>query len=82
MSLERAAERDSGYWTTASLLELAVVRGSRAEAEGLATQLLENSTAPWEIETTAQQLRLLSDAKGVEGNQSEWVRSLVASLER
>jgi tetratricopeptide (TPR) repeat protein len=81
-SLERAAEKSSDYWTTASLLELAVVRGSQAEAEDLARQVLENSTARWEIETTAQQLRLLSDAKGEAGNQPEWVRSLVASLER
>ena len=81
-SLEgEAARTGSNYWTTASMLELAVVRGSQVEAEALAEQLPGESRASWEIETTVQQLRLLSDAKAFEGNTREWVRNLVASLE-
>jgi capsular polysaccharide biosynthesis protein len=80
-SAERASEESGAdYWTTASLLDLAVVRGSQAEAQQLAYQLWSKANSPWEIDTTVQNLRLLSEAKGFGGETPEWLRDLITSL--
>lgn len=75
-----AAESGYDYWSTAGLLDLAVVRGSESDARQLARQLLSKAGPPWQIETTVQNLRLLSEAKGFGEHSPSWLGELVSSL--
>ncbi len=82
MSLAKKFVAKSGdkFWPTASLLELSVIRGEKAEAHQLAEKLRAKANTPWEIEATAQNIRLISSAKGFSGASPEWISDLVTKL--
>jgi uncharacterized protein YjbI with pentapeptide repeats len=81
LAIERAAaESGDDYWSSGSLLELAIIRESQADAQQLAARLRSKADSPWQIETTVQNLRLLSEAKGFRAGTPEWVHDLVSSL--
>lgn len=75
-----AAESPDDYWAVASLLDLAVIRGDKAEARRLSKQLRLSAQGPFEIEATVQNLRLLSKAKGFGEKPPEWLPDLLGEL--
>lgn len=80
-AIERAAaESADDYWEIASLLEIAVIRGAQAEAQRLSEQLRSKAPSSWQIESTIQNLRLLSEAKGFGEKPPGWLRDLLDEL--
>ena len=82
LAAESGVKEHYDYWGFASLLELAVVRQSQAEALQFAAKLQELTKETWEIETTVQQLRLLSHAEGFGGETPQWIHDLVENLSK
>jgi hypothetical protein len=67
-------------WGFASLLELAVVKNDRAEAEEAAASLQRHE--PFVRASTAKQLRMLSGARERGNEIDDWVQDLISRLER
>jgi hypothetical protein len=81
-AVERAApETGDDFWLIADLLDLAVVRSAKADAQELVARLLRSKGAEaWQIAAMVENLLLLSKAKGFGGEAPEWLHNLVSSL--
>lgn len=81
-----AARKASGtranYWDHATLLESAVLVRDRRGAETALSDALARvkSDEPWEAETTANNLRLIREARTARGEASEWIEAIEAAL--
>lgn len=80
LAIETAAKFNDDYSTLAGLLDLAVIKGAGVEARGLAKQLRFRVQDAWQIESTIQNLRVLSTAKGFGGNPPGWLPGLLEEL--
>lgn len=77
----KAAE-DTDYWAHATLVELAVLA---RDPEGAATHLGDALAAvreSWEPETTANNLRMIRDARGGTENAEAWLDEIIEAIER
>ncbi|MGD1036835.1 MAG: TRAFs-binding domain-containing protein [Roseiarcus sp.] len=69
------------YWDHATLLELAVVEGDWAAAGEALADALAALDEPWKADTTANNLRLIADAREAAGLGAQELRAIVAELE-
>jgi hypothetical protein len=76
----RLAAREPDYWDRATRLELAVLAGDRAGAEAALGGALASVREPWEPESTADNLRLVSEARAERGERVEWADALERAL--
>lgn len=76
----RIASGRPDYWDYATRLELAVLAKDEECAIDALSSALTAVRELWEPETTARNLRLLSDAWGRRGELPEWVRELEKTL--
>jgi tetratricopeptide (TPR) repeat protein len=76
----RIASGKPDYWDHATRLELAVL----AQDEDAATDALADALAtvrePWELESTARNLRLINDARTRRGNAVTWEKTIEQAL--
>ncbi len=75
----RAAKPD--YWDHATLLELAVLAGDRAQAEDALADALAAVRESWEPATTANNLRLIHEARRRRGVSKKWLATIISELE-
>jgi tetratricopeptide (TPR) repeat protein len=68
------------YWDYATLLELAVIAGDRAQAMSMLSKALACVRERWEPETTARNLRFIREARERRGSAPEWAREVEAAL--
>lgn len=76
----RIASGQPDYWDYATCLELAVL----AKDEDAATDALADALAavrePWELETTARNLRLINEARAKRNETVEWAKEIEVAL--
>ena len=77
----RVAGGTPDYWDYATLLELAVLAGDEAAARGALADALSRIREPWEPETTANNLRLIREARTARGECRPWLREIEHLLE-
>ena len=70
------------YWDHATLLELAVLANAEAESKRHLGDALAAVREPWEPQTTANNLKLILEARRSRGLSQEWLGELIAALER
>lgn len=77
------AGRSADYWDHATLLELAVLGRDRTEAEDRLADALASvpASAPWQLATTAYNLRLIGEARQQRGEEAGWIKALEDALE-
>jgi tetratricopeptide (TPR) repeat protein len=79
---QRLASKSPDYWDHAALLELSVL----ADDQRGATEALANALAalrePWELQTTARNLRLIREARSRRGRDVSWIAAIEDELER
>lgn len=76
----RMAGGRSDYWDYATQLELAVLARDPAGALAALADALSHRRERWEGETTANNLRLIIDARQARGEDCAWVAALVSEL--
>ncbi len=64
------------YWDYATLLELAVLIKNNEDAVSALSSVLANVREPWEMETTARNLRLIREAREHRGDDVTWERQI------
>jgi MAP3K TRAFs-binding domain len=69
------------YWDHATQLELAVLARDEAAATEAAADALALVREPWEPETTANNLRLIRDARAARGESLGWAEALERELD-
>lgn len=72
----------SDYWDYATHLELAVLARDHAGANAALADALAHVREIWEPETTARNLGLILAARAHRGEQGDWMRGIVATLEQ
>lgn len=77
----RIAGGQPDYWDYATCLELAVLARDQGGAEAALADALAHVREPWEPETTARNLGLILAARTQRGEQDEWIREIVGTLE-
>jgi len=70
------------YWDHATLLELAVLAGDEEAVERHLADALAAIRAKWEPETTANNLRLIREARQQRGSVKPWLDTAIEALER
>lgn len=78
----RIAAGKPDYWDHATLLELAVLASDSASANALLASALAAMREPWELKTTAGNLKMISDLRKNRGEKVEWIEEIVAELDR
>jgi tetratricopeptide (TPR) repeat protein len=83
---ERSIQTEIGqhgadYWSAATQLELAAIKGEQARAKELASVLASNPAGEWALASTAAQLRLLSQADVTKDDEKLWISKLATELE-
>lgn len=76
--LKRAIKVD--YWDRATLLELAVLANDERDADRQLDQSLGLAREGWELKTTANNLRMISNARRERGTPTPWVDEFVDEL--
>ena len=81
-----AAERrleapNPSYWDHATLLELAVLADKEAEAEDQFDRVITSWSERWQPETTADNLRLILEAREEQGGRTDWLRAILDGLD-
>lgn len=79
--LRRVGDK-SDYWDHATLLELAVIAGDWEAAEEAMGDALAKLDEPWKAETTANNLRMIADAREASGAGVKETREFIAELEK
>lgn len=72
--------RTPDYWDHATMLELAVLARDPDDATGRLERALAAVREPWEPATTANNLRLIQDARRARGAADAWVDEVIAAL--
>jgi tetratricopeptide (TPR) repeat protein len=78
----RVADGRADYWDHATRLELAVIARAAGDAEDAASDALAAVREPWEPESTANNLRLIREARAEAGEQVPWADALEGELLR
>jgi hypothetical protein len=78
----RRLASSSDYWDYAVLLELSVLDGDEGAAMSALPGCLTNSRETWELVSTARNIRLVVGATRRGGNNTEWMESIAAALDR
>lgn len=68
------------YWDHATLLELAVLEGDQGMSQQHLRDALANMREAWEPETTANNLKLIREARQQRGMDQPWLSEIVNSL--
>jgi hypothetical protein len=76
----RIAAGRPDYWDYATWLELAVLNTDPAGADAALGDALAHVREPWEVETTARNLRLIRTAREGRGGDHRWIVALEAQL--
>ena len=71
----------SHYWDHATLLELAVLRRDEAAALDAAANALAAVREDWEAKTTANNLRMIREARATQGTGLAWAEEIERSLD-
>lgn len=81
---QRTARHGSApdYWDHATLLELAVLGNDEDEAEEAAGAALAAVREPWELATTARNLRLIREARAERDEDVDWILDIEDALTR
>jgi hypothetical protein len=76
------AKRNPDYWDYATLLELAVLAGDAADAQTQLGEVLaiRPEPAPWEVESTERNLRLMREKRMAHGEDAAWIKPLEERL--
>jgi hypothetical protein len=76
------ARRSVDYWDHATLLELAVIGRDAADAEERLPDVLASvpRRAPWQLETTERQLRLIRELREKRSEDAAWIKGLEDAL--
>lgn len=69
------------YWDYATLLELAVLSNDSAGAGECVARALANVREPWEPRTTANNLKLIRDARSGRGEDVAWLDKIIGALD-
>jgi hypothetical protein len=77
----RLAKGQPDYWDHATLLELAVLASDEGAADAAATAALAAVREPWEPRSTANNLRLIHDARAAHGLVLPWADEILKDLE-
>jgi len=80
-SIQRRAESAGEYWDHASVLELAVLARDRDDADDALAAACASVEEAWQLESTAQNIRVLRDVRQSRGEDVSWVDGLIAELE-
>jgi MAP3K TRAFs-binding domain len=78
----RLAHGQADYWDHATRVELAVIARDAEDATDAASDALANVREPWEPESTANNLRLIREARGERGEQLPWATEIEEELLR
>jgi tetratricopeptide (TPR) repeat protein len=81
-SVRRRLGAKPDYWDHATLLELAVIASDWDAASDALADAISMLEEPWQAETTANNLRLLADAREAAGIPTRETRELIAELEK
>ena len=76
----RLADGRADYWDHATRLELAVIARDEESAEEAASDALAAVREPWEPESTANNLRLIREARAESGEQLPWAEAIEEEL--
>lgn len=76
----RIAKGKPDYWDHATLLELEVLQKNEAIARSATAKALAAVREKWEPETTANNLRLIRDARGARGEAYAWADQIEQAL--
>jgi MAP3K TRAFs-binding domain len=76
-----AAAADPGYWVVATLLELAVLDGDDEAANRYLGDAIVAADEMWQRKTTADNLRIIRDARRSRGELTEHLDRLIAALD-
>jgi hypothetical protein len=76
----RLASGRPDYWDHAARLELAVLASDQHDAEAALADALVAVREPWELESTARNLRLIREARERRGSAPGWTREIEAAL--
>ena len=76
------AKRNADYWDHATLLELAVIARDVGDAQDKLADTLASvpATAPWQLETTQRNLRLIREVREKRNEDTAWIRQLEDAL--
>ena len=76
------ARRSGDYWDHATLMELAVIGRDAADAEERLPDVLASvpRRAPWQLETTERQLRLIRELREKRSEDAAWIKGLEDAL--
>ena len=77
---QRLKSSKPDYWDHATLLELAVLEGDQEMARQYLRDALASMRATWEPETTANNLKLIREARQQRGMDQPWLTELIGSL--
>jgi tetratricopeptide (TPR) repeat protein len=80
--IQRIRSSTPDYWDYATLLELAVLDNDSATAQQHLGSALSSVRETWEPSTTANNLRLIRDARGSRNMAEDWLDEIIAALER
>jgi tetratricopeptide (TPR) repeat protein len=70
------------YWDHATMLELAVLGNEESEAQRRLSNVLVSVREPWEPESTANNLKLIRDARRERGASQPWLDTVIDELTR
>ncbi|WP_222272789.1 TRAFs-binding domain-containing protein [Modestobacter marinus] len=78
---QRLASPAPDYWDQATLLELAVLSGEVDRALDALDSAVAASSEPWQPKSTADNLRIICEAREERGQLTEWVRAVIDVLD-
>jgi len=76
-----ATDPESAYWRDATELEIAICLGEWSKAEELAKKVTEEARLPWWLDTTANNLKILSGASSLAEKERDRIGELRDRLE-
>jgi hypothetical protein len=68
------------YWSYATLLELAFLAADESGATDAFKGMLEHQAEPWQLDTTANNIRLILEAKAERGIDFKWMHEIRSQL--
>ena len=78
----RLAQSTPDYWDYATLLELAVLAGDVEDVRTCLPRALSRVREDWEPITTANNLKLIQEARTSRGAEEDWLTEVIEALER
>jgi tetratricopeptide (TPR) repeat protein len=78
----RLASKNPDYWDYATELEIAVLSKNLEDAQNALGMAITFIREPWEPETTANNIRMIREAREGRGVECDWVKDIEANLMR